>query len=1217
MRIRAMVLGLSAATCLAFGVPAAPRNAPQAEAAVAPATFHRIIVKLRDPGGATLSAAARAQRQSAPASDAMAALAARNNLRLGTTRSLLPGLHVIDIAPQTPGEALQAMLARLRADPAVEYAEPDQRRYAVAAPNDPLFLATPGATGQWYLQNPSSPAGAASAVDAIDAWNTTTGSNGLIIADIDTGVRFDHPDLLRAAVGVGGRLLPGYTFISDVLEANDGALVDADMNAIWDADASDPGDWITAADTQIPEFSHCTVTNSTWHGTRVVGILGAITNNSVGIAGLTWNGWILPVRALGKCGGADSDIETAMLWAAGMSVVDDTGAAVPSNPYPAQIINLSLGASGSCPSSYQDVIEQLTAAGVTVVAAAGNEGGPVDAPGNCTGVVAVAGLRDVGTKVGFSSLGPQIALSAPGGNCVNSGVPCLYSIDTTTNLGVTTPGGNSYTNQTNYNVGTSFATPIVAGIAGLMLSVNGNLTPGQIASRLQEGVLPFPASGSSSAPICHVPMSSTDLQTAECKCTTQTCGAGMANASGAVNAALRPIAALNPPSTISAGQNVVFNASGSAAACGHVIESYAWSVVNGTASGSISGPANHTSATVVAPASGSFTVEVVVTDDAGKTDIAQALLSSTATSSTAPASAGNTACIAPITPTLPITVTVSPSGASVQAGIGTQLFTAAVTSTATTAVTWAVNGIPGGNATVGTISNAGVYTAPVSVPSSSTVSVNAVSVADATKTGFAGVTITPPIAVSVSPSSAIVLAATGTQAFTATVLNAGSNTAVTWQVNGIVGGNATVGTISASGLYRAPATIPSPPTVTVTAVSAADPTYSAVATLTVAHVQVAVMPSAAMVMIGAKQSFVASVSNTPNAAVTWQVDGVTGGNDTVGTISTSGVYSAPASLPSSPIVTVTAVSAQDSTRSASAQVTLTPASSTSGSSGSAGSSGASGGSGGGGGAMNVPLLVALAVLAAVAVCARHRRSAPWARSMERGRVVLPASMMVALTLTVLGAAPVAHGAARWVAGVHYFLITPAQPTGLPAGKIQVTEIFSYACPGCNRFYPVADRLQASLPANAVMDYLPAAFRPDEDWPMFQRAYFAAKELGVDKRTHDALFDAIWKSGELAVYDKATQRARRPAPTLTDAANFYAKAAGIKPETFIATATSFAVDVKIRQADELIRYYGISETPSIVVNGKYRLNPVSAGGYDETIELVKWLVAQETRTGTGK
>ena len=201
--------------------------------------------------------------------------------------------------------------------------------------------------------------------------------------------------------------------------------------------------------------------------------------------------------------------------------------------------------------------------------------------------------------------------------------------------------------------------------------------------------------------------------------------------------------------------------------------------------------------------------------------------------------------------------------------------------------------------------------------------------------------------------------------------------------------------------------------------------------------------------------------------------------------------------------------------------------------------------------------------------------------------------------------------------MHYFLITPAQPTGLTPGKIQVTEIFSYACPECNRFYPVVDRLQASLPANAVMDFLPAAFRPDEDWPMFQRAYLAAKEMGIDKRTHDAMFDAIWKSGELAVFDPATQRAKQPAPSISDAAQFYAQAAGVKREAFLATAGSFAVDVRIRQADELIRNYGISETPSIVVNGKYRLNPVSAGGYEQTIELVKWLVAQEGPAGNKK
>ena len=167
--------------------------------------------------------------------------------------------------------------------------------------------------------------------------------------------------------------------------------------------------------------------------------------------------------------------------------------------------------------------------------------------------------------------------------------------------------------------------------------------------------------------------------------------------------------------------------------------------------------------------------------------------------------------------------------------------------------------------------------------------------------------------------------------------------------------------------------------------------------------------------------------------------------------------------------------------------------------------------------------------------------------MQRRSFVLLA-MTATMTLVLLGAAPAAYCDSRWVAGVNYFVINPAQPTGLPAGKIQVTEIFSYACPGCNRFYPVADRLQASLPANAVMDYLPASFRPDEDWPMFQRAYFTAKEMGIDKRTHDALFDAVWKSGELAVFDPATQRAKRPAPTITDAARFYAQTAGVKPET---------------------------------------------------------------------
>jgi thiol:disulfide interchange protein DsbA len=331
------------------------------------------------------------------------------------------------------------------------------------------------------------------------------------------------------------------------------------------------------------------------------------------------------------------------------------------------------------------------------------------------------------------------------------------------------------------------------------------------------------------------------------------------------------------------------------------------------------------------------------------------------------------------------------------------------------------------------------------------------------------------------------------------------------------------------------------------------------------------------------------VSNSSNTQVTWQVNGVTGGNASVGTISSSGLYTAPCGVPSPATVTITAVSVADSTRSGSAQVTVAAGA------GTTACTAATSGGGGGGGAVQWPTLLLLAA-AATWVVRTRRRAAPLAAAL----------------LWSFGTFAPAHADSQWVAGKHYFLITPAQPTGLPPGKIEVTEVFSYACPGCNRFYPVADRLQASLPANAVLDFLPASFRPDEDWPLFQRAYLAAKELGVDKRTHDAMFDAVWKTGELAVFDPQTQRPKRPAPTINDIARFYQRRAGVKPEAFTATATSFAVDVKMRQADDMIRNDGISETPSIVVNGKYRLNPVSAGGYEQTIELVKWLVAQESR-----
>jgi serine protease len=624
-RVRLRLLGAVLLTALA-----------QAYALAAPpaaTTVERFIVRLR----ATPESAAY---EAAPGR--VAALAARHGLAVAETRHIVSGLHLLRFTPRA-GESTAQTLARLRADPETEYVEIDERRHPLAAPNDSLF------DGQWYLQN-AEPA----AVNAVAAWDLTTGSRGVVIADLDTGVRFEHPDLRNASAN---RLLPGYNMISNVTVSNDGGG--------RDADASDPGDWVTAADVKTPQFSGCTVGNSSWHGTRVAGILGAITDNVQGIAGMSWQGWIEPVRVLGKCGGYDSDILAAMAWAAGFPV---TG--VPANPYPARIINMSLGATGPCPQTYQTIVDQLVGAGVLVVVAGGNEGGPVDSPANCIGVAAIAGLRQVGTKVGYSSLGPEIALSAPAGNCVNTGAgqPCLFSIVTTTNSGTTGPANNTYTDEYNFNVGTSFSAPIVAGIAGLMLAVNGNLTPDQLIARLQKATQPFPLSTTPGMPMCHVPAGPNDLQTSECSCSTQTCGAGMANADSAVQEALRPIAAVAASGIVQGGSPVTLDASGSGAACQASIASYVWSVVPPTTSPpAVIQNANSARASIVAPAPpDTYTLMVTVTDNQGRMDSATVVLTSSSMQTSAPAAAGNNACLTAVA------YSVSPpnSGASAAGGGG-------------------------------------------------------------------------------------------------------------------------------------------------------------------------------------------------------------------------------------------------------------------------------------------------------------------------------------------------------------------------------------------------------------------------------------------------------------------------------------------------------------------------------------------------------------------
>jgi thiol:disulfide interchange protein DsbA len=220
---------------------------------------------------------------------------------------------------------------------------------------------------------------------------------------------------------------------------------------------------------------------------------------------------------------------------------------------------------------------------------------------------------------------------------------------------------------------------------------------------------------------------------------------------------------------------------------------------------------------------------------------------------------------------------------------------------------------------------------------------------------------------------------------------------------------------------------------------------------------------------------------------------------------------------------------------------------------------------------------------------------------------------VAAWLALLSLAVVAGScyAQTWTEGVHYFAVTPPQRTSVPAGKVEVMEVFSYACPACNGFQPVMKQLKYSLPANAQIAYLPASFVPAEDWPVFQRAYFAADALGVAEKTHDAMFAAVWNTGELAVSDPITHQLKKPAPTIEDVAGFYARTAGVKPETFLATAKSFGVDTKMKIADGQIVAMNALSTPTIIVNGKYRLTAQNVRSTDELIALVKYLVAKES------
>jgi serine protease len=367
---------------------------------------------------------------------------------------------------QSP-DALAGLAQKIQQDGAVRYADPVRRAYAQAAPNDPFF------SRQWSLND------AVSGINAENAWSLQPSATGITVAVVDTGI-LPHPDLV-------GRVLAGYDFITDPSTARDG-------NA-RDPDPRDEGDWTNDGDCGYGQPSF-------FHGLFVAGQIAANTDNGIGIAGVAGNVSILPVRVLGKCGGTFEDVFAGVLWASGVKI-----AGVPANTTPARVINLSLGGFGACDQSMQEAVDDALAHGAVVVASAGNESSDVASfsPANCGGVIAVSAHNRTGGLTSYSNFGNGITLSAPGGD-----LPVADLIVSTAYSGETVPVDPTYV----FGRGTSFAAPLVAGTAALVLARNPLLTSGRVQDLLTGTARNFPVGSQ-----CNIP---------------NICGAGMLDAGAAV-----------------------------------------------------------------------------------------------------------------------------------------------------------------------------------------------------------------------------------------------------------------------------------------------------------------------------------------------------------------------------------------------------------------------------------------------------------------------------------------------------------------------------------------------------------------------------------------------------------------------------------------------------------------------------------------------------------
>ncbi|MFD0726556.1 S8 family peptidase [Lysobacter brunescens] len=436
-RLTALAVAVAAVTApIAWSGSRAPvvdRTAAQSRMSAAQDEGHdRFIVTYRDN-----ARAARTSLESRYAGKA-------GNLGLGIQglRTLATGADVIRTDRKLDLAESKQLMAELMKDPNIFAVEADVRMKPLFTPNDPLYAQ------QWHYK-----AGAGGA-NLEPAWDITRGA-GIVVGVIDTGI-VPHSEF-------AGQLVPGYDFIGDLDTAVDGDGRDADPN--------DPGDW---HDGECNIFG--IAEDSSWHGTHVAGTISALTDNGVGGAGVAPGAKILPIRALGKCGGFLSDIVDGITWGSGGTV-----AGVPANANPAEVLNLSLGGGGACSVAFQNAIDAAVARGTTVVVAAGNSGGDAASqqPASCNNVVAVSAVGPTGALASYSSFGPVVDVAAPGGS---GAAPASDNVLSTLNLGLTTQGAEGY----GWYAGTSMASPHVAGIVALMQSASSTpKTPAQVKKILE------------------------------------------------------------------------------------------------------------------------------------------------------------------------------------------------------------------------------------------------------------------------------------------------------------------------------------------------------------------------------------------------------------------------------------------------------------------------------------------------------------------------------------------------------------------------------------------------------------------------------------------------------------------------------------------------------------------------------------------------------------